>query len=50
MEQRGAGWLNMCREMRAFNRTEPDLVQDEHSKFVRVTFRLGPHESGGVTG
>ena len=30
----------MRREMRAFNGTEPDLIQDERNKFVRVTFRL----------
>ncbi len=49
MGKRGTGWLIMCREMRAFNGTEPELMQDERSKFVRVTFRLGAHESGGVT-
>ena len=49
MGHRGTGWLTMCREMRAFNGTEPELMQDEHGKFVRVTFRLGPHESGGGT-
>lgn len=43
---RGTGWRTMCREMRAFNGTEPELKQDEHGKFVRVTFRLGPHENG----
>ena len=41
-KQRGAGWLTMCREMRAFNGTEPELMQDERGKFVRVTFRLDP--------
>ena len=40
MEQRGRGWLIMQREMRAFNGTEPELMQDERNKFVRVTFRL----------
>ena len=40
MEQRGRGWPIMRREMRAFNGTEPDLTQDEHSKFVRVSFVL----------
>ena len=40
MEQRGRGWLIMQREMREFNGTEPELVQDERNKFVRVTFRL----------
>ena len=41
-KQRGTGWLTMCREMRAFNGTEPELMQDEHGKCVRVTFRLDP--------
>ena len=49
MGHRGTGWRTMCREMRAFNGTEPVLMQDEHRKFVRVTFRLDPQESGGVT-
>ena len=40
MERRGRGWLIMRRAMRAFNRTEPELAQDERNKFVRVTFRL----------
>ena len=40
MEQRGRGWLIMRREMRAFNETEPTLMQDERNKFVRVTFNL----------
>ena len=39
MEQRGRGWLIMRREMRSFNETEPELMQDERNKFVRVTFR-----------
>ena len=42
MERRGLGWLRMRREMRAFNGTEPELVNDEGGKFVRVTFRLQP--------
>ena len=42
MEQRGRGWMIMQREMRTFNDTEPELVQDEPNKFVRVTFRLAP--------
>ena len=45
MEQRGRGWLIMRSEMRAFNGTEPDLMQDEPNKFVRVAFRLDAHES-----
>ena len=40
MEQRGRGWLIMRREMSVFNGTEPELFQDQRSKFVRVTFRL----------
>ena len=30
----------MRREMRAFNGTDPELIQDERNKFVRVTFSL----------
>lgn len=45
MEKRGRGWLIMRREMKAFNGTEPELVQDERNRFVRVTFRLGSGES-----
>ena len=37
-EQRGRGWLIMRREMRAFNGTAPELLQDVDNKFVRVTF------------
>ena len=40
MEPRGRGWLIMRRAMQAFNGTEPELVQDERNRFVRVTFRL----------
>ena len=40
MEQRGRGWLLMRRAMQEFNATEPELVQDLHSRFVRVSFRL----------
>ena len=46
MERRGRGWLIMRREMLAFNGTEPELLHDEHNRFVRVTFRLGPGGSG----
>ena len=42
MEQRGRGWPKMRQGMRAFNDTEPELVNDEGGKFVRVTFRLAP--------
>ena len=45
MEQRGRGWLIMRSEMGAFNATEPELMQDERNRFVRVTFRLDSHES-----
>ena len=46
MERRGRGWLLMRHEMRAFNGTEPELINDEGGRFVRVTFRL--HQ--GATG
>ena len=42
MERRGRGWLLMRHAMRAFNNTEPELVNDEKGRFVRVTFRLKP--------
>jgi len=45
MEQRGRGWLIMRSEMRAFNETEPELMQDKRNGFVKVTFRLDSHES-----
>ena len=41
VEQRGRGWLIMRSEMRDFNGTEPDLVEDKSETFVRVTFHLG---------
>lgn len=44
MGRRGTGWHIMRKEMHAFNETEPELVQDERNKFVRVTFYLRPHE------
>ena len=43
MEQRGRGWLIMRREMMAFNGTEPELLEDQRSKYVRVRFRLDRH-------
>ena len=45
MEQRGRGWLIMRSEMRAFNETEPELMQDERNGFVKVTFLLDSHDS-----
>ena len=48
MERRGRGWLIMRREMRAFNGTEPELMQDERNQFVRVTFRLGAWKNEGA--
>ena len=30
----------MRRTMREFNGTEPDILNEERGKFVRVTFRL----------
>ncbi len=39
MEQRGCGWPTMRRTMREFNDTEPELVDSDRGKFVRVTFR-----------
>lgn len=41
MEQRGRGWPVMRRAMLEHNGTEPELVEDRSSRFVRVTFRLG---------
>ena len=40
MERRGRGWPLMRRTMREFNGTEPEIVNEERGKFVRVTFRL----------
>ena len=42
MERRGRGWPLMRRTMREFNGTEPEIVNEERGKFVRVTFRLDP--------
>ena len=49
MEQRGRGWLIMRSEMRAFNGTEPGLMQNDRDRFVKVTFHLGPREAAGST-
>ena len=46
MEKRGLGWPNMRRAMRAFNDTDPELVNDVDNRFVRVTFRLKPEPAG----
>ena len=40
MERRGRGWPLMRRTMREFNGSEPEIVNEERGKFVRVTFRL----------
>ena len=40
MERRGRGWPLMRRTMREFNGTEPNILNEERGKFVRVTFRL----------
>lgn len=42
MERRGRGWPLMRREMRAFNGTDPELVNSIEGKFTQVTFRLHP--------
>jgi ATP-dependent DNA helicase RecG len=47
MEQRGRGWPVMRRRMRAFNGTEPGLVQDLDGRFVRVTMLVGRERAGG---
>ena len=46
VERRGRGWLTMRRAMRAFNDTDPELVNDVDNRFVRVTFRLKPEPAG----
>lgn len=48
-EGRGLGWLRMRRTMQEFNGTEPELVNDEGGKFVRVTFRLKPRSAESET-
>lgn len=42
MEKRGRGFLVMRNAMRAFNGTEPDLVNDLGGGFVRVTLHRSP--------
>ena len=44
MERRGRGWPLMRRTMRDFNGTEPNLLNEDRGKFVRVTFRLDPDD------
>ena len=39
MEKRGRGWMVMRKAMAAFNGTAPELLYDEESRFVTVTFR-----------
>ena len=48
-EQRGGWWLVVRSEMRAFNGTEPELMQDERNRFVQVTFRPRALGSAGST-
>ena len=43
MERRGRGWPLMRRAMMEFNSTEPELVNEESGRFVRVTFRIDAH-------
>ena len=45
LEQRGRGWPVMRRVMREFNGTEPDIVQDNRAKHVRVTFHFATPEA-----
>ena len=42
MERRGRGWPVMRRALREFNGTEPELVNEERGRLVRVSFRLDP--------
>ena len=49
VERRGRGWLTMRRSMRAFNNTEPELLNDVNNRFVRVNFRLKPEPAGDLT-
>lgn len=45
LEQRGRGWPVMRKVMREFNATEPDIVQDDRARHVRVTFHLASPEA-----
>ncbi len=40
MEQRGRGWPLLRQAMREFNGTEPELVHDKQTGFVKVSFVL----------
>ena len=42
MEQRGRGWPVMRKAMREFNGTEPEILQEDSAKYVRVRFHLQP--------
>ena len=42
MERRGRGWPMMRRAMREFNGTEPELVNEERGRCVRVRLRIDP--------
>ena len=44
MERRGRGWPLMRRTMRGFNGTEPELLNEQRGKFVRVTFRINEED------
>ena len=48
MERRGRGWLIMRDLMRKHNGTEPELVNDQDGRFVRVTFRFDPSAAEGT--
>ena len=42
MERRGRGWPVMRRAMQEFNGTEPELINEERGRFVRVSFCTDP--------
>ena len=44
MEQRGRGWPVMRRAMRDFNGTEPEIMEGDASRFVRLRFHLEASE------
>ena len=45
MDRRGRGWLLMRHEMRTFNGSEPELINDQENRYVRVTFRLSSKDA-----